>query len=172
MDKSSPRYAAVEAEHLQNLASFVRRARRVREHSLVKDPALLNDTASGTMQVHATPNGVLSLVFVAPEEEQIESAAARVRPVILEKDRAFYSKALKAVRFLADPCSDELLGELAALRLAWKDATSRDCRRRTPSWRGRISMATPSTPMTTSCSGSGSASGFVLPRCLCVSFFS
>lgn len=126
MDKSSPRYAAVEAEHLQNLASFVRRARRVREHSLVKDPALLNDTASGTMQVHATPNGVLSLVFVAPEEEQIESAAARVRPVILEKDRAFYSKALKAVRFLADPCSDELLGELAALRLAWKDATSRD----------------------------------------------
>ena len=127
LDEASPRYPEVKSMHQQNLESFVVRARRVREHSLAKDEELLSATGSGTLQYQAAPGGHQTLRFVVPDEERVESAAARVRPLVLERDPSFYAKALKALRFLASgSLQSDSVRDLEDLAARWRSTTTRN----------------------------------------------
>jgi hypothetical protein len=65
---------------------FVLRARRVVAHSLCTDDGELANLADGDWYA-IRKNGEESLQRLLPNEEVLESLAARVRPLILKKDR-------------------------------------------------------------------------------------
>lgn len=83
-------------EHQDLLRRFVLRARIVQDHSLAKDVRVLVQLAATTSKVVVTVNRStgersveLGAVKLIPTE-QLESAAARVRPVFLKGDRVHY----------------------------------------------------------------------------------
>jgi hypothetical protein len=81
----------------------VLRARLVQEHSLAADRDILEKHAAWTMSFRLTQNrktGERTVAMVpAPllPTEQVESAAARVRPVFLSSDGVHYDKVLNAL---------------------------------------------------------------------------
>ncbi|MBF4138136.1 hypothetical protein [Streptomyces albidoflavus] len=89
---------AVAGRHLANLTAFVLRARRVEAHSLAADRTALMALASGNMTVSPQPDGSAVITQVLPPEEQVESAAARVRPLLLEQEPCNYGKAIAALK--------------------------------------------------------------------------
>ncbi|WP_146083911.1 hypothetical protein [Rathayibacter sp. AY1F3] len=92
----------LEDKHMIALKSFVLRARRVREHSLAKDIRLLVDLQSPKFNVSFDPEShETKIVWSLPPEEQLESAAARVRPLILQDDPTYHAKAMNAILFFA-----------------------------------------------------------------------
>lgn len=62
--------------------TFVIRARRIEAHSLAQDTQRLIKLSGGAMEV-AIRDGRTFVTFDYPPEEQVESAAARVRPLLL-----------------------------------------------------------------------------------------
>lgn len=98
------------------------RARRARAHSLGGDLQRLRSIREGTITVMVAGDEQ-TMVLDLPPEEQMESLAARVRPVILEREDTFHSKALEAIGFLGvgrlPPRAVEVL---TSLREAWKCA--------------------------------------------------
>lgn len=91
------------AEHQDLLRRFVLRARIVQDHSLAKDVQVLEKQAATTFKVVVTVNrssgersAGLGAVELIPTE-QLESAAARVRPVFLRSDRVHYESVLNAL---------------------------------------------------------------------------
>jgi hypothetical protein len=74
---------------------FVLRARRVMVHSLVREHSkLLNELASGTIQVHvqvnkATGEAAHRFTMELPPEEAFESFAARLRPFTMRKEPVY-----------------------------------------------------------------------------------
>ncbi|MGQ0843377.1 MAG: hypothetical protein ACT4QF_04515 [Sporichthyaceae bacterium] len=83
-------------ESLRTVEAFVVRARRVLAHSLAQDFAALMRLADGSMEVVRAGN-VLSLEQPLPDEEALESLAARVRPLVLQDDPVHYDKVLNAL---------------------------------------------------------------------------
>lgn len=82
------------------LTSFVLRARRVAAHSLAADPRRLFEVAQVTVRLEADPaTGGMVLVQDLPPEEQIESAAARVRPLLLQGEEVFHGSVFNAIGF-------------------------------------------------------------------------
>lgn len=77
--------------------TFVVRARRIASHSLARDGDRLMRLSGGEMKV-AFRDGKASVRFDYPPEEQIESAAARVRPLLL--DDVSMPSVLKAIKSL------------------------------------------------------------------------
>lgn len=90
-------------QQLDLMKRFVLRARIVQDHSLASDIQVLRnlsktefdfditvDTATGETSVHLKP------VTLLPTE-QLESAAARVRPIFLKKDKVHYESVLDAI---------------------------------------------------------------------------
>ncbi|TIH37373.1 hypothetical protein [Subtercola vilae] len=111
----------VEERHIATLSAFVLRARRVEAHSLAVDKALLQKLwrMEVTYQFVAAENQGY-LIQVLPPEEQVESAAARVRPLILQEDSVHYIKVLNALGYFAKDSGDEKLrNALAAIRSDW-----------------------------------------------------
>lgn len=102
------------AAALRTVSRFVLRARLVEEHSLAADKSALEKHAAWTMSFRVIQNlatGERTLAMVpAPllPTEQVESAAARVRPVFLFSDGVHYDRVLNA------------LGEAAAVSSAVK----------------------------------------------------
>lgn len=77
------------------------RARRVTQHSLAADAEALLDLARGKSAVeHDRATGKMFLTRSLPDEEVVESAAARVRPILLNSEPVHWGKALKAISFL------------------------------------------------------------------------
>lgn len=113
---------SVEERHLAVLKRFVIRARRVEEHSLAEDRALLHDWASAKMQyrqVEGEPTGTLR--WQLPPEEPLDSLAARCRPFILQNDEVYWHKVLSAVGyFLRDRDADDLAAHVQSQRSAWR----------------------------------------------------
>lgn len=100
------------------LAAFVVRARRVAKHSLARDEVWMRRLSRRMLQLDSV-DGKVFLTETMPPEEQLESLAARVRPLILQGETAHYAKALNALGFFVkdDP---QLRGIVAALRASWK----------------------------------------------------
>ena len=85
---------------MDNLARFVLRARIVQDHSLAQDIRALEELTKVKFKLilptgdTAGENGIKFADIKVPHTEQIESAAARVRPVFLFSDGIFYADVL------------------------------------------------------------------------------
>lgn len=85
---------------MDNLARFVLRARIVQDHSLAQDIRALEELAKVEFKLIlptgdvAGQNDIKFADIKVPHTEQIESAAARVRPVVLFSDGIFYADVL------------------------------------------------------------------------------
>lgn len=75
------------------LADFVMRGRRIEQHSLFKDPKLV-DYCDAVLFVSEGKGGGSTLTRHFPPEEQLESAAARVRPLLLLEENVFHGKVM------------------------------------------------------------------------------
>lgn len=93
------REAQVAARYRGNLEEFVLRARRIAAHSLAADWDALVALAEETYTVTVTGDGEARIRREYPPEEVVESAAARVRPIMLNDDPCFYPTALKALGY-------------------------------------------------------------------------
>jgi hypothetical protein len=87
------------ALHRGRLEAFVVRARRVEAHSLAADWDALVALAGAQYVVTALSDGEVQVRQEYPVEEVVESAAARIRPLLLEGDACSYLKALAAVGY-------------------------------------------------------------------------
>jgi hypothetical protein len=91
------------AAALQTISRFVLRARLVQEHSLAADKDMLEKQAAWTLSFRLTQNletrerAVAMVPAPLLPTEQVESAAARVRPVFLYSDGVHYDKVLNAL---------------------------------------------------------------------------
>ncbi|MEV7227296.1 hypothetical protein AB0M79_09780 [Polymorphospora sp. NPDC051019] len=104
------------------LAAFVPRARRVEAHSLAEDRDALLRLASMTFSaVLDRVTGVTTIIQQLPPEEVVESAAARVRPLILNEDPTFHTKVTGALGYLlrGASASQDVMDDLKGLRADW-----------------------------------------------------
>lgn len=102
----------------QVLTAFVLRARRVRAHSLALDlPALRQMQHPQFTIIGRTDSRYVTLRTEYPPEEQVESAAARIRPLLLQGDDTHYGKAMSALLYFAkaDGADQEAIDGLKAL---------------------------------------------------------
>ncbi|MFE0916082.1 MULTISPECIES: hypothetical protein [unclassified Streptomyces] len=111
----------IQQRHRSNVEAFVLRARRVEEHSLAADWEGLVALGAGSLKVTVT--GAQAVVRQElPAEELVESAAARVRPLLLEEDPCSYLKALAAVGYFCQGLPRET-SEAKAKRAEWQART-------------------------------------------------
>ncbi len=112
---------------LRTLSKFVLRARLVQEHSLAADKQLLVKHAAWTLSFNMVFNTVTGEKSVemkpAPllPTEQVESAAARVRPLFLKDDGVHYDKVLNALTELVSG-SPAHRKEVEAIRAKFREA--------------------------------------------------
>jgi hypothetical protein len=112
----------LERRYRATLDAFIVRARRVEEHSLAQDRAALVKLAQVTFNVEMDAStGTTTFIQELPPEEQVESAAARIRPLILNDDPTYYAKAFKALSYLLDVAgaAEPVLKVLKGLRADW-----------------------------------------------------
>jgi hypothetical protein len=111
--------AEVAQKNLETLDYFVTRARRVEEHSLAKDKERLEKWASGSFSVRQTEKLTLA-IWSLPDEEYLDSLAARCRPFILQRDAVQYGKVLNALKYFINNDDAELQGYVQSLRAGWR----------------------------------------------------
>jgi len=102
----------------QIVESFVLRARRIAKHSLVLDREKLSKLSSGQFTIQFTADHKpVSMKYNLPDEEQLESLAARVRPLFLESDTPSLPRVIGALSyFLRDEAQRPNRERLAGLR--------------------------------------------------------
>ncbi|MFI7511742.1 hypothetical protein ACIBSS_33545, partial [Micromonospora aurantiaca] len=117
-------HADVEGRARAALNSFILRALRVEGHSLATDRAALHRLSQFpfTVQVNYT-NGTAAWIQEFPPEEQVESAAARVRPLILNDDPTYFAKFFKAAGYFlhAAGAPEAIMKELRGLKQEWEE---------------------------------------------------
>ncbi|MEH0416039.1 hypothetical protein [Streptomyces sp. B21-083] len=106
------------APHRGRLEAFVVRARRVEAHSLAADWDALVALAGAPYTVTALGGGEAQIRQEYPAEEVVESAAARVRPLLLENDACSYLKALAALGYFCREPHDATW--VKAARVEWR----------------------------------------------------
>lgn len=95
-----PSDAELDELYCNYLSAFVLRARRVEAHSMYQDPEMVQRVGRVQFRVEKDADGVW-LVQNLPPEEVVESAAARLRPLILQEEDAHHGKMINALkRFL------------------------------------------------------------------------
>lgn len=117
----------VEARHRARIEAFIVRARRVEAHSLAQDRDALHNLSVGALQLDVTGDeGDAIVTQELPPEEVMESAAARVRPILLSQEECYLPGVLKAVRHLtAGHDGHEAIETWCAAVLAqWKSRTN------------------------------------------------
>lgn len=116
------------SESLERLARFVLRARLVQEHSLAEDKLALERYAAWKIAFTVTVNRQTGEQTVemkpAPllPTEQVESAAARVRPVFLRSDGVHYAEVLDALLDAVASAGPDILAETEALLAGFQAA--------------------------------------------------
>lgn len=96
----------LDAINLTSVKAFVLRARRIQQHSVARDPALLAEYQLPRFKVQINPaTGEAKVTNTLPNEEQFESAAARVRPLILSGEPTHHEKFMKALLYFANKAS-------------------------------------------------------------------
>jgi len=94
--------------HLEILDRFVVRARRIQAHSLFKDEARMRAYVVGEMKIQFDEQGqFIGLRSPVPEEEQLESLAGRVRPVILQSEGVHLPRVIKSVQHFAKQAGNQ-----------------------------------------------------------------
>ncbi|MEU3490650.1 hypothetical protein [Streptomyces massasporeus] len=89
---------SIDEKYQRLLEAYVVRARRVEEHSLAADWDAL--VALTQMKIKVCFNdGEVRIRYELPPEELVESAAARLRPILLEQEDCFHMKALAALGY-------------------------------------------------------------------------
>lgn len=112
----------VEARHVLALQAFVLRARRVPGHSLAADMKELIRLQNPTFRILYIPStGEQRITIPIPNEEQIKSAAARLRPLLLEREVAYHGKVMAALLYFARQGSapEEIVSMLRELKRRW-----------------------------------------------------
>jgi len=109
---------------IEILKMFVIRGRRIRAHSLVAgDAEPVRSLARSSVGVSVGLENESSFTTsLPPEEEQFESLAARIRPLILASEPIYYKKVLGAVRRLldeADGVTNQMHQDLDRLAERW-----------------------------------------------------
>ncbi|MFI6440124.1 hypothetical protein [Streptomyces sp. NPDC050759] len=104
------------------LEAFVLRARRMEAHSLAADWDALVTLAAAPYSVTVHDDGEATFRQDFPAEEVVESAAARVRPLLLETDACSYLKALAGVGYFCRSLPDETTWVKEA-RTEWRART-------------------------------------------------
>lgn len=92
------------------------------EHSLASDRAALVDLAHMKSKVEVERStGKATWIQAFPPEEQVESAAARVRPLILDQDPTHYARAFNALGYLlqAAGAPEPVMKNLKGLKAEW-----------------------------------------------------
>lgn len=119
---TEPTPPAHERKYIETITAFILRARRVEEHSIAQDKERMVNWAHGQITLHLRVDGTQEMVQALPEEEPFESLAARVRPILLEKDPVSYKRLLPALKyFLRDlPADSPLRASHAALAKEWE----------------------------------------------------
>lgn len=125
MVTANPAFPELSTRHSSNLSKFVLRARRVEAHSLNRDKDALAALAHMGITLHRHPNGTDELVHVLPPEELVESAAARIRPVLLDGDPVHWGKTLAALGYFVQDDAD-LTAMVKVLRGDWRKLMPRD----------------------------------------------
>lgn len=110
------------ARNRGRITAFVRRARRVEGHSLLRDRRQFQTWAEGTTTVGPI-DGQMWMTLEVPPEEAFESLAARCRPFILQGDPIYWANVFAALRsFLKQ---DQRFGpRIESLRSSWADAVA------------------------------------------------
>ncbi|MFI0796944.1 hypothetical protein ACH4OY_30310 [Micromonospora rubida] len=112
---------AVETRHRAVLRKFIVRARRVEEHSLAADKERLLAWARGTVTLKFEPqSGNSTMTWDLPEEESLDSLAARCRPFLLQGDPVYHGKVTNALGFFLRLAPDELRNYLREIRESWR----------------------------------------------------
>lgn len=109
------------------LEAFVLRARRVCAHSLASDPDALEALTKPKWNiVVGERTGNATVTRHLPPEELVESLAARVRPLILQRDPVHYGKVLNALGLLLhdNPDAADALAYVQWLRGQWSAINS------------------------------------------------
>jgi hypothetical protein len=112
----------------ERVQRFVMRARRVTEHSLVREhKPLLNKLYRGSVDVRVEQNlktGEAShtLKLELPPEELFESWAARLRPFTIPKEPVYWVPVLNSVERLLSQGTRTEIVDMDSLRKSWKDA--------------------------------------------------
>lgn len=117
-EKQQQKQEDLRARQVRNLELFVVRARRVKAHSL-SDLARLEGLRNGAMTLRVAGTEQ-TIVIELPSEEQMESLAARVRPVILEGELTYWGNALEAIGFLARDLNPRAAEVRRNLKQGWK----------------------------------------------------
>lgn len=111
---------AHEARYSATIAAFTLRARRIEEHSVLQDKERVLAWASVQWHFGARPDGRMELVQELPDEEVFESAAARVRPILLQGDPVSHTKLIPALSYFLQDADEDIRKTLASLRADWK----------------------------------------------------
>lgn len=99
----------VAARHREVLQRFAVRARRVEVHSLAADKQRLMARARGTIQVtFEAESGKAAMSWDLPDEEVLDSLAARCRPFLLNGDPVYHAKVTNALGFFIQNAPDSL----------------------------------------------------------------
>lgn len=109
------------AESLERLARFVLRARLVQEHSLAEDKLALERYAEWKVALTVTEDRQTGERTVEMKRtpllptEQVESAAARVRPLFLKRDGVHYTEVIAALQDAVALAGPDILVETEVL---------------------------------------------------------
>jgi hypothetical protein len=100
----------------------------VEEHSLAADKDELLAWARGTMQFTQVKGKRPTVRFNLPDEEALDSLAARCRPFILQRDTVYYGKALNALKYFVHDDNETFANHIKDLRADWQklDLSSKD----------------------------------------------
>ncbi|MEU9197734.1 hypothetical protein [Streptomyces hundungensis] len=110
--------AEIEQRNQQCLEAFVVRARRVAEHSLAGDWEKLVALIDPKIRVRFE-NGGIRIRHELPAEEVVESAAARIRPILLKTEDCFHMNTLKALGYACQELPRDA-ERVRAVRAEWK----------------------------------------------------
>lgn len=107
--------------HSRRIDAFVLRARRIEAHSLAKDRDRLRRLAQGELAVVVSAAGAV-LRQDLPPEEVIESAAARVRPLLLAEEDCHFLSTLSSIKYYVP--NETARAWTKAVRSEWHSRTT------------------------------------------------
>ncbi|MEV7895352.1 hypothetical protein [Streptomyces cyaneofuscatus] len=122
----------LDEKHQRLLEAFVLRARRVEEHSLAADWEALVELTRMSINVRVD-QGEVWISYELPPEEVVESAAARIRPILLEKEDCFHMKALSALGYTCRAAPQDAAW-IRAARAEWRTRVSPSTRDESGYW--------------------------------------
>ena len=112
--------ADLDGMHSRRIDAFVLRARRIEAHSLAQDRDRLGRLARGELTVVVSEAGAVVRQDLPPEED-VESAAARVRPLLLAEEDCNFLSTLSSIKYFVP--NQTVRAWTRAVRSEWHSRT-------------------------------------------------